>query len=47
MALGFEITPTENHTIVVSKAGRGTSYLHSNAAIERFAKIEKIKVRQS
>src|SRR5258706_3069052 len=44
LALGFEITPTENHTIVVSKSGRGTSYLHSNAAIERFAKIEKIQI---
>jgi hypothetical protein len=47
MALGFEITPTENHTIVVSKSGRGTSYLHSNAAIERFAKIEKMQISES
>ena len=46
-ALGFEIAPTENHTIVVSKSGRGTSYLHSNAAIERFAKIEKIQISKS
>jgi len=42
VAIGFSLRANEDRTLVAHKIGIGTTYLYSNADIERFARIQKL-----